>query len=164
MLVAGLKACLWGGDVLLLFTKFLNILAEFYKDAAVMVLAISIFLLFRAIIAAFASIRSLQINRFRIVLGATTLIYLLCTSSVCPSLASHITPLTYTGLMLLSIPLNAFVGLISSFAYDDCRKLEVVAFWISVGIVLDAIALVMNVDLCSTFERLYSRCRVYVGC
>lgn len=66
--------------------------------------------------------------------------------------------------MLLSIPLNAFVGLISSFAYDDCRKLEVVAFWISVGIVLDAIALVMNVDLCSTFERLYSRCRVYVGC
>lgn len=65
MLVAGLKACLWGGDVLLLFTKFLNILAEFYKDAAVMVLAISIFLLFRAIIAAFASIRSLQINRFR---------------------------------------------------------------------------------------------------
>ena len=143
---------------MLLETHLLNFLSDLYDvKVAITIFAASIALLYTSLIMGFSALKDLQLveGKFKLVLTTMLVVYILSVGSVCPVFALGSILPTRLVVTLIGVPVNAVAGFIASFVYRDCKRWEVVIFWIIAGLVLDAIAMQLNEGICETFDRLY---------
>ena len=145
---------------MLLETYLINFLAGLYSSGvAIIIHATSIALFYTSLLTGFAALKDLQLveRKVKLVLATMLVVHVLSVGSICPVFVLKNILQTKLDVMLIGIPVNAVVGSIASFAYRDCKRWEVVFFWIIAGLVLDAIATQFNEGVCGIFVHLYSK-------
>lgn len=128
--------------------------ANFFDLAGAAVIALADTFLYLSLITCFAAVRKFEIKRLiapiALMLIATLLAMWLVIYPLIV-LSNFLTP--KLAAVLLGIPLNATLGLISGFSYERCRRIEAIAFWVVVGLMLDVIALHLPGEVFVTHMR-----------
>ncbi len=131
---------------MLLETSLLTFLTVYDAKIATVIFTASIASLYTSLLTGFAAIRNLQIvkERFWLVLTAMAAVGVPSVGAIC------LLDLYATKHIVVSVGVmfNTVLGFIASFAYGNCKRWEIISFWIITGLILDAAAMQLNVRVC----------------
>ncbi len=131
---------------MLLEISLLTFLTVYDAKMATVIFTASIASLYTSLLTGFAVIRNLQIvkERFWPVLTAMAALGILSVGAIC------LLDLYTTKHIVVSVGVmfNTLLGFIASFAYRNCKRWEIISFWIITGLILDAAAMQLNIRVC----------------